>query len=173
MSRRKLLCEAHASISVPSTSEAAPSPCCCKPSCIPENPVGASATLAGGHSRVWRPAPVLPAGSAQSRPASHRRQLCYPQDPCGKALAQAAFALSLALYAHFGLVAQHGRAVLCRDHQKRIRRGVFKSVDELKQAIMDYLNHHNGSPKPYVWTKTAAEIFSKVARAKQALESQH
>ena len=27
------------------------------------------------------PAPVLPAGSAQSRPASHRRQLCYPQDP--------------------------------------------------------------------------------------------
>lgn len=57
--------------------------------------------------------------------------------------------------------------------RKRIRRGVFKSVDELKQAIMDYLNHHNGSPKPYVWTKTAAEIFSKVARAKQALESQH
>src|SRR5437773_2417079 len=57
--------------------------------------------------------------------------------------------------------------------RKRIRRGVFKSVDELKQAIMDYLNHHNGSPKPYVWTKTAAEIFSKVVRAKQALESQH
>src|SRR5881394_713493 len=57
--------------------------------------------------------------------------------------------------------------------RKRIRRGVFKSVDEMKQAIMDYLNHHNGSPKPYVWTKTAAEIFSKVARAKQALESQH
>jgi hypothetical protein len=57
--------------------------------------------------------------------------------------------------------------------RKRIRRGVFKSVDELKQAIMNYLNNHNGNPKPYVWTKTAAEIFSKVARAKQALESQH
>ena len=57
--------------------------------------------------------------------------------------------------------------------RKRIRRGVFKSVDELKQAIMDYLDNHNGHPKPYVWTKTAAEIFSKVARAKQALESQH
>ena len=54
--------------------------------------------------------------------------------------------------------------------RKRIRRGVFKSVDELKQAIMDYLDNHNGHPKPYVWTKTAAEIFSKVARAKQALE---
>jgi hypothetical protein len=38
---------------------------------------------------------------------------------------------------------------------------------------MDYLDKHNGQPKPYVWTKTAAEIFTKVARAKQASESQH
>jgi hypothetical protein len=36
--------------------------------------------------------------------------------------------------------------------RKRIHRGVFKSVDELKH-IMDYLNNHNGRPKPYVWTK--------------------
>ena len=57
--------------------------------------------------------------------------------------------------------------------RKRIRRGVFKTAGELEQAIMDYLDNHNGHPKPYVWTKTAAEIFSKVARAKQALESQH
>jgi hypothetical protein len=57
--------------------------------------------------------------------------------------------------------------------RKRIRRGVFKSVDELKQAIIDYLDEHNDQPKPYVWSKTATEIFSKVARAKQALESQH
>jgi hypothetical protein len=46
--------------------------------------------------------------------------------------------------------------------RKRIRRGVFKSVDELKQAIMDYLDEHNGEPKPYVWTKTAAEIFTSL-----------
>src|ERR1700729_1687892 len=51
-------------------------------------------------------------------PASHRRQLCYPQDPGGKALARAAFALSPALHAHFRLVAQHGRALLRRDHPK-------------------------------------------------------
>ena len=55
--------------------------------------------------------------------------------------------------------------------RKRIRRGVFKSVDELKHAIMDYLDNHNGHPKPYIWTKTGTEIFSKVARAKQVLES--
>jgi len=53
--------------------------------------------------------------------------------------------------------------------RKRIRRGVFKSVDELKKAITDYLDKHNDQPKPYVWSKTAAEIFTKVARAKQAL----
>jgi hypothetical protein len=38
-------------------------------------------------------------------------------------------------------------------------RGVFKSVDELKQVITDYLDNHNGRPKPYVWTKTVVEIF--------------
>src|ERR1700758_1481087 len=31
--------------------------------------------------------------------------------------------------------------------RKRIRRGVFTSVDELKQAIIDYLDKHNDHPK--------------------------
>ena len=57
--------------------------------------------------------------------------------------------------------------------RKRIRRGIFKSVDELEKAIMDYLQNHNADPKPYVWTKSTTEIFQKVARAKQALESLH
>jgi transposase len=56
---------------------------------------------------------------------------------------------------------------------KRIRRGVFKSLGELESAIMDYLDHHNAQPKPFTWTKSAGEILEKVARAKQALESQH
>ena len=57
--------------------------------------------------------------------------------------------------------------------RNRIRRGVFKSVAELKSAIMDYLENHNADPKPFIWTKSAGEILEKVARAKQALESQH
>jgi transposase len=56
--------------------------------------------------------------------------------------------------------------------RNRIRRGIFKSVAELKAAIADYLEH-NADPKPFVWTKSAGEILEKVARAKQALESQH
>jgi transposase len=55
----------------------------------------------------------------------------------------------------------------------RIRRGVVKTLAELENAIMTYLDHHNASPKPFVWTKSAGEIREKVARAKQALESQH
>lgn len=57
--------------------------------------------------------------------------------------------------------------------RNRIRRGAFKSVAELKSAIMQYLENHNADPKPFIWTKSAGEILEKVARAKQALESQH
>jgi transposase len=57
--------------------------------------------------------------------------------------------------------------------RKRIRRGAFKSVAELKSAIMEYLERHNADPKPFIWTKSAGQILEKVARAKQALETQH
>ena len=57
--------------------------------------------------------------------------------------------------------------------QKRIRRGIFKSLAQLKDAIMDYLDHHNANPKPFTWTKSAGEILEKVARAKHAFESLH
>jgi transposase len=55
----------------------------------------------------------------------------------------------------------------------RIRRGVFKSVVELEATIQNYLEHHNANPKPFVWTKSAADILEKVARGRQVLESQH
>ncbi len=48
--------------------------------------------------------------------------------------------------------------------EKRIRRGAFRSVKALEQAIMDYLDHHNENPKPFVWTATADTILSRIAR---------
>ena len=57
--------------------------------------------------------------------------------------------------------------------RKRIRRGAFKSVAELKSAVMEYLENHNADPKPFIRTKSAGQILEKVARAKQALVSQH
>ena len=54
---------------------------------------------------------------------------------------------------------------------KRIRRGTFRSVAELEEAIDDYLLHHNASAKPYVWTKTANEILARERRALPKLEA--
>ncbi len=48
--------------------------------------------------------------------------------------------------------------------RRRLRRGVFKGVVDLQAAINRYLKEHNADPKPFVWTKPAAEIFDKLAR---------
>ncbi len=57
--------------------------------------------------------------------------------------------------------------------RNRIRRGTFENVAELKSAIMEYLENHHADAKPFIWTKSAGEILEKVARAEQALETQH
>jgi transposase len=46
--------------------------------------------------------------------------------------------------------------------RRRIRRGVFKSVTELEDAIRRYIHHHNRQAKPFVWTKTAEQIRDKL-----------
>ncbi len=54
--------------------------------------------------------------------------------------------------------------------QKRIRNGVFKSVEQLEQSIRAYIDHHNENPKSFVWTKKAKDILEKVTRARKALD---
>ena len=51
----------------------------------------------------------------------------------------------------------------------RIRNGVFRSVEQLEQAIKDYIDHHNANPKTFVWTKKAEDILEKVKRARATL----
>jgi transposase len=48
--------------------------------------------------------------------------------------------------------------------EKRIRRGAFRSVKALEQAIMAYLDHHNNNPKPFAWSATADTILARIAR---------
>lgn len=57
--------------------------------------------------------------------------------------------------------------------QKRIRRGSFKSESELIRAIEDYIKQNNLEPKPFVWTKSAEEIITKVNRGKAILKTLH
>ena len=53
---------------------------------------------------------------------------------------------------------------------KRIRRGVFKSVERLTEAIQAYIDDHNSDPRPFVWTAKAKDILEKVSRARAVLD---
>jgi transposase len=48
--------------------------------------------------------------------------------------------------------------------EKQLRRGVFRSTRELEQVIERYLHQYNADPKPFIWTKTADQILSTIAR---------
>lgn len=53
----------------------------------------------------------------------------------------------------FGLLTEHA-----------LRRGSHTSIPQLRQAILDYVDAHNESGKPFKWTKTADEILDKMRR---------
>jgi transposase len=57
--------------------------------------------------------------------------------------------------------------------QKRLRRGVFRSVPELIAGIEEFLAGYNQDPKPFVWTASANAIIEKVSRCKVILETHH
>jgi transposase len=54
---------------------------------------------------------------------------------------------------------------------KRLRRGVFVSVNDLKGAIEEFLEAWNTEPKPFVWTATVDSIVEKLSRCRQTLET--
>jgi transposase len=53
--------------------------------------------------------------------------------------------------------------------RQKIRRGVFKSVDDLIATIEAWVADRNANPKPFKWTKKADTILEKVARARRSL----
>src|SRR5215510_10921765 len=53
--------------------------------------------------------------------------------------------------------------------QNRLRRGVFRDIEELIMAIGDYIDRHNENPKPFIWTAKASDILEKVKRARRSL----
>jgi transposase len=54
---------------------------------------------------------------------------------------------------------------------KRIRRGVFVSVEDLVTAIEEYMAVWNENPKPFLWTATVESIVEKLQRCRQTLET--
>ena len=53
----------------------------------------------------------------------------------------------------------------------RLRRGVFRDVIELVEAIDSYIDQHNIKPKPFIWTAKAKDILEKVKRARKTLNN--
>ncbi len=47
--------------------------------------------------------------------------------------------------------------------KRRLKRGVFRSVIELNQAIRAYLDAHNVEPKPFVWTAPDDTIIASTS----------
>ncbi len=53
--------------------------------------------------------------------------------------------------------------------EKRLRRGVFRNVEELLESIGEFIDNHNRQPKPFIWTAKASDILEKVKRAQAVL----
>ncbi len=53
--------------------------------------------------------------------------------------------------------------------EKRLRRGVFRNVEDLLESIGEFIDNHNRQPKPFIWTAKASDILEKVKRAQAAL----
>ncbi len=57
--------------------------------------------------------------------------------------------------------------------RERIQRGVFHSVQDRENAILQHIARNNANPRPFVWTKKAGQIIAKVNNCKAALETLH
>jgi len=53
--------------------------------------------------------------------------------------------------------------------ERRLKRGVFRSVDHLSAEIAAWAAHWNTDPKPFVWHAAADDILTKVRRARNTL----
>jgi hypothetical protein len=62
------------------------------------------------------------------------------------------------------LLAERRRELLWKLTKKRLKRGVFRSLQQLKDAIHRFLDDTNANPKPFTWTKDPNKIVAAVKR---------
>ena len=48
--------------------------------------------------------------------------------------------------------------------ERRIRRGIYRSVAALRADITAFIDHHNAEPRPFRWTKSADDILASIER---------
>jgi transposase len=57
--------------------------------------------------------------------------------------------------------------------QQRLRRGSFRALQELVNAIENYIATHNQNPHVFVWSAPVDRILNKIAKCKGALDALH
>jgi transposase len=57
--------------------------------------------------------------------------------------------------------------------RRRLKRGVFRSVVDLQNAINRYINEANDNPRPFNWTADPDKIIAAVKRGREVLDSIH
>ena len=48
--------------------------------------------------------------------------------------------------------------------ERKIRRGIYRSVATLRTEITSFIEHHNADPGPFRWAKSADHILSSIQR---------
>jgi transposase len=48
--------------------------------------------------------------------------------------------------------------------ERKIRRGIYRSITALLEDIASFINKHNTDPKPFKWTKSADDILKSIER---------
>ena len=103
----------------------------------------------------------IPAGKIDPRDPRQQR---HPQASQGKRLARPASALdSSTSRPTSGSWLNAVEGFFSALTRRRLRRGVFRSIADLRATINRYLKDHNDDPKPFVWTKSA-EASSQLNR---------
>jgi transposase len=57
--------------------------------------------------------------------------------------------------------------------RRRLKRGVFRSLNDLQAAINRFVAETNNDPKPFVWTADSDKIIAAVRKGHQVLDSFH
>ncbi len=57
--------------------------------------------------------------------------------------------------------------------RRRLKRGIFRSINDLQATINRFLAEHNAEPRPFRWTADPDKIITAVRRGGQALDSIH
>ena len=91
----------------------------------------------------------------------------------GEELARSPSALPSPFHSDQLVVVESGRALVWSAHGEADSARQLFSLEELVQAIHEYLEENNRQPKPFLWTASVEKLLEKANRCKAILETAH